>query len=205
LATNGRQLTFDKVAKLKIFPIKVFFNPSSIATILSLRDIAGLPGVCLTMDTSKKRAILLHMSDGSVAKFKEGSAGLYFYDMDNNSNSSNVFGYMAAQTVCQNKQFFTRNDLAHADKVHKYQAYLGWPFNSTFIDIVKNNQVINCDIKVNDILRGIQIYRNHLPLAKRKMKRRRTTKKMRRKRRSNSFLLSEVFFLLRCEKRCTLF
>jgi hypothetical protein len=56
---------------------EVWFNPSSIANILSLADVRK---VCrVTMDTSHEPALFVHRLDGSVMKFAEHASGLYIY------------------------------------------------------------------------------------------------------------------------------
>ena len=39
-----------KMVQLKILPIEVHYNPESLAKILSLKDMASLNGVTVTMD-----------------------------------------------------------------------------------------------------------------------------------------------------------
>eukprot|EP00957_Ditylum_brightwellii_P096269 7332464-Ditylum_brightwellii.AAC.1 len=69
------------MAGLKLFEMTVHFNENTMATVLSLSDIASLDGVHLTMNTLEERAILVHLDDGKVIKFKECDDGLYYFDM----------------------------------------------------------------------------------------------------------------------------
>ncbi len=56
----------------------VWYNPDSIANILSLADVRK---VCrVTMDSSNEPALWVHRLDGSVMKFAEHDSGLYVYD-----------------------------------------------------------------------------------------------------------------------------
>jgi hypothetical protein len=57
---------------------QVWFNPQSIANILSL---AAVHKVCqITMDTAVEPAFNVHKKDGSIMKFIEYCSGLYFHD-----------------------------------------------------------------------------------------------------------------------------
>jgi len=76
LWSNGGQQEFRKKADLKLLPLKVVVNKKPNATILSLKDIADLPDVRLTMDTDKDSAIILHLHNGSTLHFVESGASL---------------------------------------------------------------------------------------------------------------------------------
>ena len=52
MSTNGRNKTFKKKGVLKLLPIPVHFEEDSLATVLSLKDVANIKGVHVTMDTS---------------------------------------------------------------------------------------------------------------------------------------------------------
>eukprot|EP00957_Ditylum_brightwellii_P169185 12877933-Ditylum_brightwellii.AAC.1 len=59
------------MADLKLFDMKVHFNENTMATVLSLSNVASLDGIHLTMSTLEKRVILVYLSDDKVIKFKE--------------------------------------------------------------------------------------------------------------------------------------
>ena len=77
--TNGGSLFFEKIGQFKFFPLKVHFNAESMANILSMKDVASLPGVRVVHDSSTERAILIHFTNCTY-KFKECRKGLYFFD-----------------------------------------------------------------------------------------------------------------------------
>ena len=56
-STNGGYMTFRKKARLKILTLDVFFNENSMATIISLKDVANMPGSRIIMDTDVDRSI----------------------------------------------------------------------------------------------------------------------------------------------------
>ena len=180
LATNGGHKTFLKQADLKLFPMKVHFNKNSMATILSFKQVADLPGVIITTDTSKERSMIVTLKDGTVFKFKECASGLYYFDTDKSSDEvaivnntrSNVTEYTMLQTVKGNQEFLSKNEIARANKARRYQSLLYWPSTPAFISIVKDNLTNNCDITVDDIRRAEYIHGPAEPLLKGKMKRR---------------------------------
>ena len=43
-----------KMAQLKLFPMKVHYNISSLVNIISLKDMASLNGVTVAMDNSRE-------------------------------------------------------------------------------------------------------------------------------------------------------
>ena len=57
--TNGGLNTFTNIYYLKLFPLVIHINKYSMAKIISLKDMAYIPGVNITMDSSKERAIIV--------------------------------------------------------------------------------------------------------------------------------------------------
>jgi hypothetical protein len=159
IVTNGGTQSFKKTGTLKVLPLQVHVNPSSLANILSLKDVASIPGIRITMDTEVERAIHVHVDDNKVLKFNECDDGLYYYDVStSNFTKPLVNNYSFLSTVTSNKRFFTAREVQGADKARKLQEYIGWPGDSTFKDIIKNNQVTNCGITIDDITRAAHIY-----------------------------------------------
>ena len=55
---------------LLLFPMKVHTNESSMVNILSFADVANIAGVHINMDTSKGKAINMHIEDEKIIHFK---------------------------------------------------------------------------------------------------------------------------------------
>ena len=175
VVTNGGVQDFDHQADLKLLPLKVHFNEDSLANIVSLSDVASMPGARVTMDTDKERAILLHYND-SVVRFEECGDGLYYVNASellNHYNKHTVTNYSEpfsfTQTVSSNKSFFTKSDIEGADRARYLQSVLGWPSDTTFQTIIQNNQLLNCKTTTDDITRAKTIYGPAIPLLKGKM------------------------------------
>jgi hypothetical protein len=178
--TNGGPRVFQKEAELKLFPLKAYFDQTSLATVVSYHDMASLQGVRITVDTDVEDVINVTLEQtNSSYKFRPCGAGLYYIDIDAmenhyyelNDSRYEVDAYNLVQSVASNKTFLTNNELKDADKALYYQELLGWPSMSAFRGYVKNNLVTNCKITVDDIVRSEQIYGKAVPELKGKMKR----------------------------------
>ena len=169
VVTNGGSQHFGAEAELLLFPMPVYFNADSMANILSLSDIANIDGVRITMDTSIDRAIQLHFHD-TVYTFRECIDGLYYWDSKSKpkmpiTNYSTSF----AQTVHNNKLYYSRREIQGADRARALQAALGWPSTSTFLRIINNNLIHNSTVTIDDIKRAEHIYGVAVPLLQGQM------------------------------------
>ena len=151
--TNGGVQVYSKIADLKLFPIKVHFKKSSMATILSLKTVSAIPGARLHLDTATSTDITLTLSDGSIFIFKKSNNGLYFYDtsVDLYKPKPVLHNYSFLQTVTENKTYFSRQEIKGADTSRKLQEYLYYPGTTTYKDYVSNSQINNCVITPDDV------------------------------------------------------
>jgi hypothetical protein len=179
IVMNGGSQFFNQTADLNILPLKVHFKEDSLANILSLSNVANLPGARITMDSKIEHAINLYFQ-GGVLKFEECSDGLYYLDVTDSSNyyNSNITNYSAsssskpsfAQMVNSNKEFYTKMEVNKADKARLLQGQLGWPSTQAFATYVNNNLINNCGITSDDVNRAQLIYGPPVPILKGKMK-----------------------------------
>ena len=177
--TNGGPSRFVQTATLKLLPLSVYFNENSLATILAFSEVASLPGINITMNSNKERAILVHMMDSKkVLKFKECSSGLYYYNSANPHEHEFVVDklnytlpYSFLQTTNSNKEFLTPAEIQGADLARRTQGLIGWPSTESYKNIVKLNLLDNSPITVDDINRAEQIYGPAIPTLKGKMTR----------------------------------
>ena len=180
--TNGGPRVFQKEATLKLFPLKVYFDQESLATVVSYHEVSQLPGVRIVVDTAVENTINVTMEEEyCVYKFRPCGAGLYYLDVDSmenhyydlkvTNNNETVAPYSLVQSVASNKEFLTKNEIADADRVLYYQELLGWPSMAAFKSYVKNNEILNCDVTIDDIARSEQLYGKAVPELKGKMKR----------------------------------
>jgi hypothetical protein len=144
----------------------VWFNPESIANILSLAQVRKVRRV--TMDTDVQPAFHVHTADGSgYTVFSEHASGLYLHDSNTGVSypttvakptSPIVIGYSYLQTVAANKATFTKRQIDDADKARALYRTMGRPGPARFLDAIKQNHIINCPITVDDALRAERIY-----------------------------------------------
>jgi hypothetical protein len=103
--TNGGQQTSTHIADFKNLG-EVWFNPNSIANILSLSHVQK---VCkVTMDTSVEAALIVHRLDGGQMKFVEHHDGLYFFDThlkvsDDNYSSTSAYNLLMTVATTKNR------------------------------------------------------------------------------------------------------
>ncbi|KAI2502074.1 Reverse transcriptase (RNA-dependent DNA polymerase) [Fragilaria crotonensis] len=132
----------------------VWFNPASIANILSLADVRK---VCrVTMDTIAEPAMHVHRLDGSTMKFVEHECGLYVYFPSNSSN--NVGAYTLVSTVAEQKKLFSRRDIANADMARTLYRAIGRPSEAEFQRILDSGCIRNCPVTSLDAKRALTIY-----------------------------------------------
>jgi hypothetical protein len=139
---------------------RVWFNPRSIANILSLADVRK---ICrITMDTSAEPAFSVHRSDGSLMKFKETENGLYVHDTadpaGSNSISPPVVDYSLLATVAAHKAEFTRREIEGADRARELYHKLGRPSQQDFEAWINKGLIRNCPVTALDAKRATYIY-----------------------------------------------
>ena len=113
--TNGGTIDYTQEGDLSMFPFTVYYNPDSIANILSLKDVAN--SFRVTMDSASGKEMIVHCPDQTTLHFKECGDGLYYLntaDLDNFTNSS-VIGYSLLNTVADNQNYFTRREVEGAE------------------------------------------------------------------------------------------
>ena len=176
ISTNGGSLVYDKIGTSNLMPVEMYYNPKSIANVLSLSVVAKIPGCRIIMDTDVSKTITVFMNDGSTSyKFEECSDGLYYYDtsVEHNEINNSVNDYFAItpinlfiNSVDNNKKMFSKKQINRATAARKLQHVLGWPSTEQYKSYVNNNMLKNCSITVEDIVRAETIYGKPAPLLK---------------------------------------
>ena len=132
---------------------EVWYNPHSIANILSLSDVRK---VCrVTMDSDAGLSINVHRLDGSIMPFIEHPSGLYVYNPNPNDN---VSAYTLLSTVAEQKRLFSRREIEAADEARALCRKLGRPGDDDFIRLLANNNIQNCPVTPADAKRATIIY-----------------------------------------------
>jgi Reverse transcriptase (RNA-dependent DNA polymerase) len=141
----------------------VWYNPDSIANILSLAQVRRVRRV--TMDSAQLPAFQVHKPDGSGATlFVEHESGLYLYDASvpvvpvTNSINASIVSYSCLQTVAENKLKFTARQIESADAARKLYRLMGRPGYQRFLAALRDNLILNCPLTVDDANRAELIY-----------------------------------------------
>ena len=124
---NGGSQYFDRKGILKLFPMSVYHNGKSMANIFSMKGVVSLPGLHVTFDSLKECAMLVHYKD-KVYKFKECAEGLYYYDTATSEPikpKTNVISYSFLETVKDNKEYYTSQEIKGAELARKTQQEIG--------------------------------------------------------------------------------
>jgi len=170
--TNGGTRVFDQIGILKLLPIEVHYNGSSMANILAMKDIVVLPNVCVLMDSAMELAIKVEF-DNKVYKFQQFKDGLYVCDLSSFSPSTKSTDpakeYSYLQSVSNNLKYYTRTKIEGANNARTLQHEIGWPSTSTYKKIIGRNQIRNTNVTVDDINRAELIYGEAAPLIDGKM------------------------------------
>ena len=103
--TNGGSKTFTQMAPFKFLPMEVHFNPYSMANILSIKDVASIPGSHISMYSRNERAIIVE-DKNRVIKYQECCDGLYYYNTVNKFISY-LISYSFLITVKEYKEYFS--------------------------------------------------------------------------------------------------
>ena len=175
IRTNGGSIVYDNIGDLMLLPLKIFFNENSIANILSLKHVADIPGVYITMDTRKEKSMTVHLPNGKEIKFMEYTDGLYYYDTSKSKEKVNVYpsptnqNFSFLSTVRQNKSIFNKKQVRAADMARDFQQCIGWPSDKAFKRYIGENLVNNSRISTDDVDRAFRIYGKAEPLLRGKM------------------------------------
>jgi Reverse transcriptase (RNA-dependent DNA polymerase) len=179
LETNGGgQQVSTQMGNLAGFG-PVWYNPDSIANVLSLAEVRRIRRV--TMDTAQSPAFIVHRPAGKDPLiFSEHASGLYLLDASlpdhvpvmpppapaSDATQSTVLGHSYLQTVADNKALFTARQIAGADAARHLYRLLGRPGPSRFLSAIRNNHVLNCPVTLDDAVRAETIYGKDVAFVK---------------------------------------
>ena len=124
----------------------VHFNQKYISTFLSFKEVSDIPGVKTTMDTNQERAMTITLQNRTFFIFNECTSWLFYYDTENkyeeaernnNINNNTIIDCSCLQTVKENKNFLTTEEIYRTSKTRIYQSILCWPSITIYINIVE--------------------------------------------------------------------
>ena len=122
----------------------VWYFPDGIANILSLSRVKDKYRV--TFDSASDNCFHVH-KPGQILKFQEAIHRLYYIDVKQRNEESNVL----ITTVDENKTQFLAFDFNKAKLARSIQCRIGRPKTQDYIRYVRHNLIPNCPITVQDI------------------------------------------------------
>ena len=166
--TNGGSQTSHLVGDVPNFGT-VWFNPDSIANILSL---AAVRRVCrVTMDSAGDASFLVHRTDKPPLVFHEVNSGLYVHDTAAPSAVPLTF----VSTVSANAASFSPREVEGAQQARRLYRLLGRPSQRDFESALKNNLIRNSPVTSDDAKRALIIYGPDVAALKGKTTKRKST------------------------------
>jgi len=159
LHSSGGHL--DTYQKAKFVGFQVWFNPASLANILSLALVTE--EYLMTMNSELKNALVVHISAEHTISFVRHSPGLYYFD----ASSVNLYklrhAFTFLTTVSDHKRLFGQRDLCKADDAVTLNRRANHMAKDKFIRVVKSNLIRNSPVTVGDVRRSHIIYGPPLP------------------------------------------
>jgi AAA ATPase containing von Willebrand factor type A (vWA) domain len=159
--TNGGHMDSEMVGSFG--DVEVWYNPNSIANILSLALIVDHYRV--TLDSSVEHAFSLWLDSVSYIKFKK-SRGLFIYDSARDKVYTKGTGLSLVQTVSDNERMYRHREIQSAKAAQDVSKLLLHPAQSRIEKIVKGNFIANLPITLADVRRAERIYGPSVPSIK---------------------------------------
>jgi Zinc knuckle len=151
---NAGQRTTSMVGDLPGYGT-VWYDPNSIANILSLKRVASKYRVMF--DSEDGGVFIVTKPDGTVFKFQASDGGLFYLDTTE-PKITKPAATVLVQTVANNKVNYTNEDYMKAVRARELQVNIGRPSTRQFIKIVSTNQLPNCPVTKADILAAEHIF-----------------------------------------------
>jgi hypothetical protein len=97
---------------------------------------------------------IIHKGNGARHVFKESMRGLFYLDTSMKKGN----GVVLVTTVQEQMAKYSRRDIQRAELARKIQKIIGHPSTKQFMHIVKENQLPNCPIQVEDIMAAEDVF-----------------------------------------------
>ena len=175
LLTNAGSKCFDKKGIFTLFPLDMFLNTNSLATVLSFFCLQSIDGVRITYDSDIDNVFHVMYQD-QCYDFIAGGGGLYYFDYSSHKPKTTVSDYSThhvslLQSLDNNKKSYTARDITKAERAREVQEELGWPGVAALKTYIKHNLVHNSPVTIEDVSRAETIFGPAPPIIKGKMTR----------------------------------
>ena len=137
--------------------LDAFYNPDSLANILSLSEISQYYRV--TMDTKESNSITVFISATHCLPFLKIRQGLYAYDTAGSPKIISQRPHVCMfSTVAANRESYSATEVQGAENARTLQARVGWPSDAQFKDALSAPGTLhNCAITGEDVTRAHDI------------------------------------------------
>jgi len=156
--SNGGHLDYFEDGIVTTLPaLSAYYNPDSLANILSLSEVARYYRV--VMDTEQSNCITVLLSGSHCITFLKIGRGLYAYDTANKPKSISETPHVCMfSTVAANKESYSLAEVQGAENARTLQARIGWPSDAQFKDaLTAPGTLYNCAITHDDVVRAHDI------------------------------------------------
>ena len=180
LRTNGGRMIYYLTSKVKMFPINCHYNEHSMANIISLFQLMNIDDIVITLDNRIGTGFKV-IYGNKLYRFLPYNHGLFYYDTTVEPENitiefkNEVNPYSFLQTVDDNKEYFTATEIKGAEAARFQQEEIGWPSDSFYHTIIKENLLTNTEVTIDDVHRAEHIFGPAKPLLEGTMTRQRPT------------------------------
>ena len=166
LRSNGGTMVTRMVGDIPEYGT-VWFNPSSLANILSFANIRKRFNVHLnTGPNDPNPSIVVVKPNGQKLIFSEHSMGLYVYDSDDSTlhikNTHKLlkpsYDYLFLNTVASLSSEFTKREVMEAKQAHSLYCRLGRPSLKKFLHLLTHNGIRNCPVLPAHAKRALYLF-----------------------------------------------
>ena len=124
---------------------EVWFDERAITNIMSLNNVKEKFRV--TYDSDRYGKFTVHKPNGVNIKFGMHYDGLHYHDTVNRQVT-------IVQTVTENEKGYSQRQLTDAKTARDLYAKVGYPLIKDFVNMVKENMIMNCPVTIEDIIRS---------------------------------------------------
>ena len=178
LHTNGGTMLYQYITDMKCLPLQAFHNPDSLANILSLKHVMGIPGCKVSMETHPKSAFLVTLY-GRTIRFNNGREGLFHckalelqsarFTNPKTESFMKVPRNQGAIFITSVDDEYTQKEKKLANNARRLQETLLWPSKQAVISYLRSGHIKNCGLRLADFERANKIFRHPKSILTRKM------------------------------------
>ena len=160
--SNGGSLVVNHKAELNGYHTEVWYSKRAITNILSLSNI--IKQYRVTYDSKVATTFIVHRAAAGKPDmhFRMHASGLHYYDPREDAVEELAF----LGTVSENKQGFTKRQIAGAEAARALYTTLCHPSMKDFKWVIRSNQIKDCPVTVEDVDVATKIWGKNIAALK---------------------------------------